>query len=273
MDKIDILKQRLLGSEKRNIYSDEISLIDDEVKFRFWDEPIDSIRAKFINLHSSIPRGAALIKLWTWIYWDDYFENRNADIIKAYVFEIQWRIMLAKIQKEFEDNIDDRLSSIWIKLFSGWIKSIDSILRRIKNNNKLNKVRTSDNLKDLRDYIRWKLICDNIAKVDNVIEVLSAIYWNKIISIFNSFHSMRRFWKKWSNIIKPYLWCNISIEIDQNFSYEMQIMTRRAHVIWELNHPVYVGKWIDLAIDLRDYLDRICFWSQVLDMEGFLNNI
>lgn len=270
MNNFEQLKAKLLPLCDSNIDNNWLEIINEEIIRRFWSKiDANAVIQNFLKLHSQLPKDSSLIQIWTWKHNIYYLNHRRLSKIQKLALSEKWRNELFELQKQFESELINTLWEFWLHITSWWLKSVESILRKNQRINESWMIITDNPLKDIRDYIRWRIICNSLRDVDIAIRLITDKFWSRLVSVLNTYDTLFRRWQNWQKIAKPYLWCNLTLGVNRDITYEIQLMTNRASIIWAFNHPVFVEKIIDLEEELQEYLEILCFWSHILDIEEF----
>jgi hypothetical protein len=239
----------------------DLEALHSELEREFGDlsKQTNSIKDAFLELYDKISPDSPL-KQESRFFDKEYFENRDSEELERLLKEgsdylHHWSTHFSEVV------LPNLLGKLDGKIENGGIKSIGSIRERIASG-------LAGELNYVRDIIRGRFVGGSLREVENAIQILQTSLTDKIVSILNTYYSPFRD-RRGKGEIKPYFASNFAFRIDDDLTYELQVMTKRASLIGRLDHPVRVKKQVELSPDLKSYLDSLVWGSHLLDFRDY----
>ncbi len=131
------------------------------------------------------------------------------------------------------------------------------------------------------DRLRSRIVCQDLRQVETTVrELLGNLplaMWgapgHKLDEAFPSLVRFRNYFKEGSfygGVGRPLRMCSLVVAMDQDFCFEVQVMTQDAHLGTKLDHPFHVAKTKTLPEHADSWLNRLLFKISIQDSERYL---
>jgi len=242
-----------------------------EDEFGEISEMSDEIFSEFLKLYEKIPYDSPFrvpfsINTPEQKHDREYYEARDQEVLKSLLNRERWileqwstyffKIILPKIFGHLNGEIQN-----------GGIKSWDSINERMASREADGRQQP---LNFVRDLLRGRFVGEKLEDVEEAMRILRETSIDQIISVINAYHSLFIDWRG-SREAKPFVAANFTLKIDQNLTYELQLLTKRAELIGKLDHSVRIKRKVKLLEELDNFLKALAWGSHLLDLREYLD--
>ncbi|MFH1284902.1 MAG: hypothetical protein ABIH78_04960 [Candidatus Peregrinibacteria bacterium] len=195
-----------------------------------------------------------------------YYEQRNPEVLQRLLFSErqileQWSIYF------FQVILPRSFGHLNGVIQNGGVKSLDSINERITSRDADGR---SQPLNFMRDLLRGRFVGETLKDVENAMKILRETSMEQMVTILNAYHSLLFIDWRGSGEAKPYVAANFVLKIDDNLTYELQLLTKRAALIGKLDHPVRIKRKVELSAELKNYLEALSWGSHLIDFREYL---
>jgi len=249
----------------------EISRLHDDIEAEFGDpaQNVEVIKNDFLRLYNAVPQDSPLKSSRQYdsrqIYNTPYFAARDRDYLENLYYN-QPESLQNWVDYLLNNSFWPYLSNLNGELISGGLKSQSSLAERLASKNKKGE---PESIIHARDLMRGRFIGESLKDVQDAVQIFRETSMPHVVAFFNYYAHLFRDWRA-DYRPKPYVAANFTFAIDPNLTFELQCMTRRAHIIGELDHPVMVKKKVTLTPENHNRLVALGWGSHLHDFREFL---
>lgn len=156
-----------------------------------------------------------------------------------------------------------------LAVINGGAKSHESISQRMELEEDSG---TERGIKRFLDLTRGRVVVKDIETLWIVyLNLFQHFYYNEIevLSKRNRYANRVENWREKSEETNPFLCANLVIALDNDVTYELQIITERAARIAALDHPARVKPEIPLIEEELRYLEALAWGSHLMDARDY----